>query len=137
MELEKPRIENVALGAGIFLVAAVVAFSAVQDRYSYTESIDTRAEINSSSNVDTVEFFNHSVDLMLEDSADATFYLDIDRDGSADEVIGRNSSASVRQVTELVDFEDGVYRLYIRYQDDNEAEGDAWLQVYRVEKLGR
>ncbi len=135
MELEKPRIEDVALGAGIFLVAAVVAFSAVQDQYSYTETVDVQAEVNSSSNVATVEFFNHSVDLLLEDSTDATFYLDLDRDGSADDVVGRNSSASVRQVTELVDFEDGVYRLYIRYRDDTQADGDAWMEVYRVENL--
>ena len=68
MELEKPRIEDVALGAGIFLVAAVVAFSAVQDQYSYTETVDVQGEGNSPSKFATVEFFNHLVDVLLEGS---------------------------------------------------------------------
>ncbi|MFB6244843.1 MAG: hypothetical protein ABEJ03_00685 [Candidatus Nanohaloarchaea archaeon] len=105
--------------------------------YSYGETVRTHSEVNSSKDISTVSFFNQSVDLMLEDSANATFYLDIDRDGSADRTIqGLTSDGKINKAVRLVDFEDGVYRLYIRYQDDSSREGDAWMEVYRVRWLG-
>lgn len=128
--------ENLALGVSIFLIAAVFAFSAVQEQYRVTETVETNYEVNSSRDVETVEFFNRSIDLLLEDSANATFYLDLNRDGSAEEVLPKTADGRIHSTTKLVDFPDSVYRFHLRYQDDAEEEGDAWLEVYRVQRLG-
>jgi hypothetical protein len=141
MNLEKfsPRKlnqEDLAVGASVFLLAAVFAFSAVQAEYQFSETVETDFEVNSSHSLTQASFFNHSVNLMLEDSTDAVFYLDTDMDGSAEEVIGRKSTGRVQRATELVDFEDSVYRLHIHFQDDPEKNGDAWLRVYRVTRFG-
>ena len=131
--------EDLVLGLALFLVAGVFSFSAVQDRYTIwlTEKEDIGFEVNSSSEIAEVGFFNHSVDLLMEDSANSTFYLDIDRDGSADEGLdGLVRDGKIHRASKLVDFRDGVYRLYFRYQDDGSEEDDAWMQVYRAERLG-
>jgi hypothetical protein len=130
------KTENLALAASAFLVAAVFAFSAVQESYTFTEEIQTGYEVNSSQDITTVEFFNHSVDLMLEDTANATFYLDRDRDGSAEEALKKVADGKIHKGTKLLDFQESVYRLHLRYQDDPEVEEDAWLEVYRIQRLG-
>lgn len=137
MDFELPGLTDTVLAVSVFLVAGVVAFTAVQDRYSYGQSLEVDSQVNSSQEVSEVRFFNHSIDLMLEGSENASFYLDLDRDGSADERLrGLRRDGRIHSTAELVDFGDGVYRLYIRYQDEPGKSGDAWMRVFRVESLG-
>lgn len=100
-----------------------------------TESIELNVEANSSESIRTVEFYNRSVDILVEDGLNSTFYLDKDRDGSADETLEINRDGDIHQSIQFLDYRDNIFRLYYRYSDDPETENDGWIEVYKVEKL--
>ncbi|WP_414837286.1 hypothetical protein ACK3SF_03395 [Candidatus Nanosalina sp. VS9-1] len=131
-ELEKEKYIYILV---IFLAAALTGFIAGENFQNGTETISIDAEINSSNSVETVEFFNHSVDFMVEDGTNSTFYMDKNRDGSADQTFDTESDGEIHQNNVLVDYPENVYRITYRYQDSPEIEDDGWMEIYRVEAL--
>lgn len=99
------------------------------------ESTDLNVEANSSESIKTVEFYNKSIDIFVEDGANTTFYLDKNKDGSADDTFDVERDGTIHQGVKFLDYRDNIYRLYYRYSDDPETEDDGWIEVYRVEKL--
>lgn len=119
----------------LLLAAGLTGFLIGENVQNSTESIDRNIGINTSNSVSTVEFFNHSVDFMLEDGINSTFYIDRDMDGSADKTLDTISDGQIHQNKVLVDYPENVYRIHYRYQDSPEQEDDGWMEIYRVEAL--
>lgn len=92
-------------------------------------------EVNSSEEVATASFYNQSIDLLMEDGANATFYLDLDQDGGFERRLDTKSDGNTRGITELVDLNGTSYRLNFEYRDSSQRRGDAWLRLIRAERL--
>lgn len=121
--------------AALLLAAGLTGFIIGENVQNGTESINADIEINTSNSVATVEFFNHSVDFMVEDGTNSTFYMDRNRDGSADMTFDTRSDGQIHQNKVLVDYPENVYRIHYRYQDSPEKEDDGWMEIYRVKAL--
>lgn len=124
--------------AGIFTVSALLGYAFTGTQFDTGTTVyEVSSEVNSSQSISTVSFVNHSIDLMMEDGVNSTFYIDEDRDGSADRILDDlNMDGRVHLKNELLDYPSGVYNLKMRYQDNPAEEGDAWLNAYKVEKIG-
>lgn len=119
----------------LLILAGLIGFAVGENFQGQTETFDVDVEINSSNSVGTVDFSNRSVDFMAEDGVNTTFYLDRDRDGSADKTFDTIHDGNIHQNTVLADFPENIYKIYYRYQDSPEEENDGWMEVYRVEAL--
>jgi hypothetical protein len=129
MELER---ETVLVSITVFCIAAFATFTVLG-----TEPVEEELglEVNSSQEIVTVDFNNHSFDLMLENSAEAAFYLDRDRDGSAERKFETISDSSIHRDTKILDFPDNIYTLQISYRDNPEESGDAWMKIESIRLL--
>lgn len=127
-------------GAALFAVLAYVGFFAAfqagnNDRGGKFSS-DYNLTASQGSEIVTVRFDGHSLDLMHEDRPTARFWIDVDRDGSADrELTGLVRDGSVHNTTELMRFNGTDYRFYFRYRDSKDARGDSWIRLFFVEEL--
>lgn len=91
---------------------------------------------NDDEDVVTASFYGKKVNLMHEDSEEASFYLDIDRDGGSDiEFDSLTHDGRIHNFTEIVTKGKTDYRLYFRYRDNSTVTSDAWLTLFRAEKL--
>lgn len=86
--------------------------------------------------IQTAEFYNQSIDIFHEDGERATFYLDLDQDGSADETLQITHDGEEHVITDIVTLGQKDYRLYFRYRDNATVRDDAYLTLYRAEQLG-
>lgn len=119
----------------VFVIGGLSGFFYYEINDQRIESTELDLEVNSSNSVATADFFNRSVDFFAEDGMNTTFYIDRDRDGSADDEIDIERDGEIHQATELIDYREGIYRLHYRYSDDPEEEDDGWLEIRRVEAL--
>lgn len=121
----------------VFTISALISYTFTGSQFETGTTVyEVSTEVNSSQSISTVNFSNHSVDLMIEDGLNSTFYIDEDGDGSADTILDDlNRDGRVHLRNELLDYPSGIYNLKMRYQDDSTEEGDAWLSVYEVEKI--
>ncbi len=117
---------------GLLLIAFAAGFFMAEQLQDQHESLDINEELNASQNVVTVDFYNESVDFFMERNGETFFYLDQDRDGSADDRIEVNTDGEVHQDVMLIDYPDNIYRVFYRYQVSEE---EAWMQFFRVEPL--
>lgn len=132
-----PGLEATEYGQifSLIILASLIGFIAGENFQGQTETFNVDVEVNSSNSVGTVNFSNHSVDFMAEDGINTTFYLDRDRDGSADKTFDTIHDGQIHQNTVLADFPENIYKIYYRYQDSPEEESDGWMEIYRVEAL--
>lgn len=130
MNIEK---KTLSISFLIFTVSALLAFNLFGTPQNLQK--EPGLEVNTSNEIATVDFENQSFDIMLENSAEAAFYLDKDRDGSADRKFEIVSDKNVHREYKILDFPENIYELKIRYQDDPEETGDAWMEVESIELL--
>lgn len=90
--------------------------------------------VNSDDQIKEARFDDKSFELMAEDSDEARFYFDFDKDGSFDREISIESDDTLRNTTELVQLDNSTYRLYLTYRDDPDINEDAFMTLFRVEK---
>ncbi len=135
--------QTLLVGVSVFILLAFAGFylGTGQDSPSGPGS-DTKFSTLMNTTVDdddeiaTARFDNRTLDLMYEDTEEARFYIDIDRDGSFDkEFDGLKHNGEVYNVTETVNLGESTYMLYFRYKDSGNETGDGWLWLYRVREL--
>ena len=119
----------------VFLIGLTSGFIYSELGSNEIESTELNIEANSSESIKTVEFYNESIDIFVEDGLNSTFYLDKDMDGSADETLEIERDGDIHQSTQFLDYRNSIYRLYYRYSYSPEKENDGWIEFYRVEKL--
>lgn len=117
---------------GLLVMAFVAGFLVAEQLQNQHERLDIDEELNASQSLVTVEFYSNSVDFMMERGEEAQFYLDRDRDGSADERMDVERDGEVHQDVMLLDHPDNIYRVFYRYKISDE---EAWMQFFRVEPL--
>jgi hypothetical protein len=129
MEIER---ETVLVSIAFFCIAAFATFTVLG-----TEPVkeELGLEVNSSQEIVTIDFNNRSFDLMLENSAEAAFYLDRDRDGSAERKFETISDGSIHRDTKILDFSDNIYTLQVSYRDNPEESGEAWMKIESIRLL--
>lgn len=107
---------------------------ATNQSQEYSESVNYT--VGEGNDITTVEFDDRSMDLFHEDGEEASFYMDLDQDGSADiQLEDLERDGQIHSMTKVVDVEGKAYRLYFRYKDSSEERGDAQLWLYHVETL--
>lgn len=87
---------------------------------------------DSENSIATASFYNESIDLMYEDTAEAKMYLDYDRDGSFDYQIDVESDGERHNTSRTVSLGGDIYALYFKYTDSGEIEGDGEITLYKV-----
>lgn len=126
-----------AIAVAIFFVSAALGFSvggSLEDGRGDIAFPD--AQVNSSQEIATAYFFNRSIDLFHEEGSNATFYIDRDRDGSADITLETSlRDGSIHRFSRPLEIEGSSYRLTFEYSDDAGKEEDAWLKLVSAERL--
>lgn len=117
---------------GLLLLAFTTGFLTAEQLQDQNERLDIDEELNASKSVVTVDFYSNSVDFMKERGEETHFYLDRDRDGSADERLDVEKDGEVHQDVMLLDYPENIYRVFYRYKVSDE---EAWMQFFRVEPL--
>jgi len=134
-KLNKANKNAVIAVLAVFLIGLTSGFIYSELGSDEIESTELNIEANSSESIKTVEFYNESIDIFVEDGFNSTFYLDKNRDGSADETLEIERDGEIHQSVQFLDYRNNIYRLYYRYSDDSEIEDDGWIEFHRVEKL--
>lgn len=119
----------------LMMLAGLTGFTAGENFQGQIQSFNVEVEVNSSNSIGTVSFSNRSVDFLAEEGLNTTFYLDRDRDGSADKTFDTVHNGEIHQNSVIADFPENIYKIYYRYQDSPEEESDGWMEIYRVEAL--
>lgn len=117
------------VGVSGFLLALTVGFGAGVQMDDGREVFQLGTEVNSSQSVSTAEFDGRSIDLMREQGSTSTFYIDYDRDGSADTSLETIADGEVRSTSKIKDIDGKIYLLRFSYQDDSNLEDDGWLRL--------
>lgn len=129
------------LGVSVMMLLALIGFYV---GFLYENPSDTEEEtnfqnisvtVNDEESIQTANFYNQSIDLFYESGSNASFYLDIDRDGSADKELEVERTGNEESMTEIISLEGIDYRLYMDYKDNSSIEDDGYLTLYRVERL--
>ncbi|MFB6214023.1 MAG: hypothetical protein ABEJ07_05670 [Candidatus Nanohaloarchaea archaeon] len=135
MNLDVDR-QTLVLSVVVFLVFSLGGFylafyTGDTPEQKYVSGMNVTAD--SENNIVTASFDGREIDLMHEDSRQAHYYLDLDRDGSFDlELEGLVHDGQVREHNRTVTLNRTNYRLYFRYRDDAGEEDDSWFRLYRV-----
>lgn len=120
----------------VFLVSGILGFAVVQSQYSSDNGYTLDTEVNSTHFTSTIDIYNNSVDMVMVEGMNASFYLDLEQDGSPDIVMeGLEADGEVHATSRILDFRSGVYRLNLRYQDNSSKRNDAWMRAYRVQRI--
>lgn len=117
----------------VFAVSAFATFGVLGTDEPVEEEFNL--EVNSSQEIGTVEFKNQSFDIMLENSREAAFYLDRNRDGSADRKFETVSEGSIHRDTKILDFPGNIYTIQLSYMDNPDESGDAWMRIEKIRLL--
>lgn len=127
-------------GLAVLIMSASAAFGmgslyfGDQQPRHYSKTLN--ATVNADQPTRTVEFDNHSIQLMFEDRETARMYIDKDNDGSFDiELEDLERNGEIHSVTELVTLGNTSYRLHFRYKDNDSVRDDAWLTLYQVQEV--
>lgn len=133
--------QTILMGVSVMVLLALIGFyvgflyeQPAENQLNET-FIDMNTTVNDDENIETVNFYNNSLDLFYESGANASFYFDIDQDGSADRELNVDRTGEEERQTELVTLDGTDYRLYLRYKDNTSVEDDGYMTLYRVEKL--
>ena len=125
--------------AGIFvsvlLISAGAAFLYQQYEPGSDRGVELSGEVNASRNTQTIDFYNETAQLMVEQGDNATFYIDMDSDGSADITLDTVHDGEVRQEARILDYRSGAYLLEFTYSDNASKSGDEWLRPSRITLL--
>ena len=92
-------------------------------------------EINSTENQKVIRFYNESAELMVEQSPEADFYIDLNRDGSADIQLNLDQDGKIRKDSRILDYRSGSYLLKFTYSDNANQTEDHWLRPTEVKLL--
>lgn len=134
-KLEEISSTDVILVIAVFSAGLLTGFAYSELGSDKIKSTEFSVEANSSESIQTVSFFNRSIDVLVENGANSTFYLDKNRDGSADETLEITKDGDIHQAVQFIDYRNNIYRLYYRYSDDPQVEEDGWIEFYRAEEL--
>ena len=132
---ENLNSKTVIVLVSVFSAGLISGFGYSELGSDKIKSTEFSVEANSSESIQTVSFFNRSIDVFVEDGANSTFYLDKNRDGSADETLEITRDGDIHQAVQFIDYRNNIYRLYYRYSDDPETENDGWIEFYKAEEL--
>ena len=75
-----------------------------------------------------IRFYNESAELMVEQSPEADFYIDLNRDGSADIQLNLDQDGKIRNDSRILDYRSGSYLLKFTYSDNANQPEDHWLR---------
>ena len=134
-KIHKKDVNLILIVLGVFTVGLLTGITYSGLSNNEIETTEINVEANSSESIRTVEFYNESIQILVEDGLNSTFYLDKDMDGSADETLEIERDGDIHQSTQFLDYRNSIYRLYYRYSYSPEKENDGWIEFYRVEKL--
>mgnify|MGYP000025698664 CR=1 FL=1 len=132
---ENLNSKTVIVLVSVFSAGLISGFGYSELGSDKIKSTEFSVEANSSESIQTVSFFNRSIDVFVEDGANSTFYLDKNRDGSADETLEITRDGDIHQAVQFIDYRNNIYRLYYRYSDDPETEDEGWIEFYKAEEL--
>lgn len=130
---------DILTAIGILVLSVAVGFGmglefSQDSQEKFTSFPDVR--VDSTSQVQKLDFDNHSLDLMFEDRDEADFYIDKDRDGSFDiELENLTQDGEEREAVQVVTFGTKSYRIFYRYRDNISISEDAYLEVYQVKEM--
>ena len=121
---------DAVLFLSVAVVSAVLVFSAfnIGTGQEEDDKVMFSGEINSSENQMVVDFYNESAELIVEQSPEARFYIDLNRDGSADIELGLNHDGTIRKQSKILDYRSGAYLFEFTYNDDANKTEDHWLR---------
>jgi len=127
---------NIVLVSVVFLMSGLLGFAVVQSQYGSDNGYTLDSEVNTTHFTSTMDIYNNSVDMVMVDGLNASFYLDLEQDGSPSIVMeDLERDGRVHATSQTLDFRSGVYRLDLRYQDNSSQREDAWMRAYRVQKI--
>lgn len=116
------------------LVVAVAVGYSIGHTASQEPVFDSQfdSEVNATNPVTTVEFDERNITFMHQNDAEGKFFADITGDGSSDRDIEIIRDSSIHQTTFIGTVDGKTYFFYLRYSDDPEKAGDAWMRLYRI-----
>lgn len=128
------------IAVAILMISTSIGFGAggllLEDRQLEKYSEFLNETVNADQSSKTVEFDNHSLQIMFESTQKARMYIDTDVDGSFDvELTDLKHDGVKHTTTELVTYNSTSYRLHFRYKDDENVSGDGFLTLYRIQEL--
>jgi hypothetical protein len=124
----------------VFLLALAFSAAASFAYFSFQQEADDdgvvlSGEINSTENQKVISFYNESAELMVEQSPEADFYIDLNRDGSADIQLNLDQDGKIRKDSRILDYRSGSYLLKFTYSDNANQTEDHWLRPTEIKLL--
>jgi hypothetical protein len=124
----------------LFLLALTFSAAASFAYFSFQQEADDDSvvlsgEINSTENQKVIRFYNESAELMVEQSPEADFYIDLNRDGSADIQLNLDQDGKIRKDSRILDYRSGSYLLKFTYSDNANQTEDHWLRPTEIKLL--
>ncbi|NMJ77215.1 hypothetical protein GLU64_02285 [Nanohaloarchaea archaeon] len=117
-----------------FSAAASFVYFSVQQEAD-DDGVVLSGEINSTENQKVIRFYNESAELMVEQSPEADFYIDLNRDGSADIQLNLDHDGKIRKDSRILDYRSGSYLLKFTYSDNANETEDHWLRPTEIKLL--
>ncbi len=130
MNIESEEVKKGAVAVLVFLLATFVGTQVGSGEQVQEPGV----EINSSNSI-VQPVLNSSLQVLLEDSANASFYLDRDGDGSAEKKLELVKEGDVHRRSLLLDTRRGLFRATVTYVDDPNVTDDAEMSFESLRLL--
>ena len=130
MNIESEEVKKGAVAVLVFLLATFVGTQVGSGEQVQEPDV----EINSSNSI-VQPVPNSSLQVLLEDSANASFYLDRDGDGSAEKKLELVKDGDVHRRSLLLDTRRGLFRATVTYVDDPNVTDDAEMSFESLRLL--
>jgi len=123
--------------AAAFILAAGTGFAAHQTLQKDGDSgfsQDVSVRVDSETQVDSVDFDNHTLELRYEDTDKAKFYYKFEDSRSVEQIEGLQHDGALHNFRDIKSFGNQTYFLYMRYLDDPNQSEDGYMELYRIEE---
>jgi hypothetical protein len=131
------EVQDYIVVAAAFLLAAGTGFAAHQVFQSGGEekfASDVSLRVDAESQIDSVDFDNHTVELRYEDTDRAQFYYSFDDARGVQQIEGLQHDGTLQNFRDIKSFGNQTYFLYLRYMDDPNQSEDGYMELYRIEE---
>ena len=129
--------QDYLVAAAAFLLAAGTGFAAYQTFQPDGEenfSRDVSVRVDSETQIDSVDFDNHSIELRYEDTDRAKFYYNFNDVRGVQQIEGLQHDGTLQTFRDIKSFENQTYFLYLRYMDNPNQSEDGYMELYRIEE---
>lgn len=127
--------QTVLIAAAVFVLGLGLGFYVFSPSPEQKFSQEMNVTVGADNGVADVEFDGRSFRILHDNSAEGSFFLDLDNDSGVEREIEITRDGTIHQDNFFVGIDGKTYTVRVRYTDDPSVRDDAWMTVTWIEEV--